>query len=147
MQKVCLFLLIGVTLLSTPVKQLDACTAPTITEKRVSFSFLANCVVDQNVFRKIWTCTATSGTYKIRVGVTSYGQGGEYVVECYDRTLGQSVGSGSFTSSGTNCAAGDFTATLTNGNEYELWIDAFSTDGCEIGEHAWAKMCYTCAAN
>lgn len=133
---------IALALIITPIKQLEACTSPNVGEKKANLH-RANGWQYTQPLRPVWTCTASSGSYKIHVGVTSAGAGGTYVFELYDRTDNGQVLQRSFTTTG-NCGSGDFTVSLVNGHEYELMVDLLSGGGTSDGEQAWVKMCYSC---
>lgn len=140
--KTLLIVIIGLTMIMSPVKQLDACTAPPYYtgEKRANLTCSAGCQFSE--YRPTWTCTASTGTYKILVGIGSAGTNGTFVVTVEDLTTSQQRLQQPFTASGV-CSVGSFEVELINGHEYELWVDASST-GCSVGEHCWAKMCYNC---
>ncbi|MCL4305851.1 hypothetical protein KJZ99_08035 [bacterium] len=137
-------LIMATTLLT--IRQLNACTAPTVSEQKASFTCDGNCRFD--AIEAFWTCTANSGSYKVHVGVSEAGAGGTFVVKLWDTTPhpDNEILSQTFSATG-NCASGDFSVNLINGHEYRLYVDGASGIGCNEGEQAWAKMCYTCPAN
>lgn len=139
-----LMIVIGLAQIIAPIKQLEACTSPNVGEKKANLH-RANGWQYTQPLRPVWTCTASSGSYKIHVGVTAAGSGGGgfYVVQLDDLTEDETVLQQSFSATG-NCPNGDFTVDLVNGHEYELMVDLISGGGTSDGEQAWAKMCYQC---
>lgn len=143
--KRCMVLFIGLSVITSPVKQLNACTSPNVGEKRANL-WRSNGWEYTQPSTPSWTCTASSGTYKIHVGVTAAGSGGgaTYVVNLYDHTIGGGAVYQNWFSATGNCPNGDFTVELVNGHEYELNVDLLGGGGTADGEQAWAKMCYIC---
>lgn len=133
---------LGLALITTPIQQLEACTSPNVEEKAI-FKCLTGC--DYDTVIPVWTCSASSGNYKLHVAVTAAGSGGTFAVILRDLTPhpDEEILSEFFTATG-NCTSGDFIVALVNGHQYELTVDGFSGIGCTVGDHAWAKMCYTC---